>query len=177
MIALGYRSPCYQGLLSKNKAKSTCKAIKLKDQNSQLCQSKSHLNCNECTETKLKLPNGRLTTQVPPTCQWFPVDNNTITIGGSGGYCDSIPRPGTKFPQYGPKSELTGKYVKGQLLDQYPFGLNMYIIEDGSTVTKDFRFDRVHIFVEKSNDDSDVNDVNDDDDLGERLVMEIPQIG
>ncbi|OEU18342.1 hypothetical protein FRACYDRAFT_236618 [Fragilariopsis cylindrus CCMP1102] len=170
----------------------------LGEQNSELCQSKSQLNCNECTQTKLKLPKG-LTTQVQPTCQWFPADKDVITIGASGGFCNSkcnkenggyscgvtacdavniediieptvpLPRLGEKFPQYGPKSGLTGKDVKDQILDQWPRGkFDIIIIEDGSPVTKDLRFDRIRIYVE-SNDDR--------DDLGDHLVMDIPRVG
>jgi hypothetical protein len=254
---------------------TTCDAVDIDDpadllldeQNSQLCQTKSQLNCNECTQTELKLPDGQ-TILIQPVCKWFPADKDAITIGGSGGSCDSrctfegdcgvttcdavgvedtyfltrtptspprvvvvdtentdfvtreptsaprdvvvgvedtyfltrestspprdvvvgidesdfltmkptlpLPGPRTKFPQYGPKNGLTGNYVKEQLLDLYPIGLNIVIIEHGSPITKDIRPDRVRIYVESN--DSDVDD-DDDDNLGDRLVMDIPQIG
>ena len=124
-------------------------------------------------------------------------DEKVITTGGvvgvfvsDGGYCDSkcnkdgncgvtmtckaeppLPKPGTIFPEYGPKKGWTGNEVKKKLLVLHP-GLKIYIIEDGSPVTMEILHNRVRIFVE-SNNDSRV----DDDDLGGRFVVKIPRVG
>ena len=123
-------------------------------------------------------------------------DEKVITTGGvvgvfvsDGGYCDSkcnkdgncgvtmtckaetpLPKPGTIFPEYGPKKGLTGNEVEEKLSDLYP-GLKIYIIEDGSPVTMEILQNRVRVFVDSN--DSDV----DDDDLGGRFVVKIPRVG
>ncbi|OEU06067.1 hypothetical protein FRACYDRAFT_256598 [Fragilariopsis cylindrus CCMP1102] len=172
----------------------------LDEQNSKLCQSKTLTNnCEECIRTNLLLPltNNELPLLFAPTCQWFPTDDEkVITIGGvvgvfvsDGGYCDSkcnkdgncgvtmtckaeppLPKPGTTFPEYGPKKGLTGNEVEEKLSDLYP-GLKIYIIEDGSPVTMEILQNRVRVFVDSN--DSDV----DDDDLGGRFVVKIPRVG
>ena len=120
-------------------------------------------------------------------------DKKVTTIGGvvggfvsDGGYCDSKcnndgncgvtmtcrAEPEPPFPKpVGPKKELTGNEVKKKLVVLHP-GLKVYIIEVGSPVTMEILPNRVRIFVD-SNNDSDV----DDDDLGGRFVVKIPQVG
>jgi len=169
----------------------------LDEQNSKLCKSKSHLNCEECIRTNLLYNYNEPQTKaktILPTCKWFPATNN-ITIGSSGGSCGSkckknyfdydcgvtmmcptpivFPPVGTPFPEYGPplnNGKYNGNEVKGMLLDLYP-GLNVEIIKDGTDVTEDIRDDRVRIFVSKSNGE------DKDGDLGERSVVKIPRVG
>jgi len=162
-----------------SKASEMCAKFELEDSNRELCDS-AGTDCKSCVDTLLQLPLG-VNYLIAPVCTWFPDKS------GSGGYpnesssgrscrnkqsdsfgsgtmtCDipMLPPADKKWPEL-----LDKEYKEAEtwLIETYGEGtltIESHVQSHG--VTRDYRVDRVRLFVDKS--------------TGTQTIVRIPQIG
>ena len=150
------------------KASQMCYKFKLEDKNERLCSKAGNGGCERCVATKIYTPPGTIFLS-PPTCKYFPEGGfcapyNCGLMGCGRDTCDdrlklvedddsvgpALPPPDTTWPELVGE---TGEYGIEYLNDCYGKGtLFIQVVGEGDMVTKDYRLDRVRLFVNKSSD-------------------------